>query len=109
MRDNEIWFQFARGFVGRLRQEINGGIKFELFPEIDAVVIKTNFKEFTFRYAISNVQEIMMIGSVDEEVEKFMRQYRAAINAAFFKTEERKRRDNEEAWGLTNEEAWSLK
>ena len=100
MRDNDIWFEFARSFVARLRQDINGGIKFELFPEIDVVVIKTNFKEFTFKYPINNVQEIMMIGSIDEEVELFKRKYKAAINNAFFKTDERKERDKKEAWNL---------
>ena len=98
MRENEIWYEFAKGFVNRLRQDINGSIKFEMFPEIDVVVIRTNFKDFTFKYAISNVQEIMMIGSVDDQVDIFKRKYKSAINNAFFKTEDRKRRDKEESF-----------
>lgn len=88
----------------RLRNEVNGLIKFEIYGEIDTIVFKIFFKDFDFNYGINDVQSIIYDGSSEEVVCDILSRYKKAILNGFFKTEDRKRRDEAIRLGIQKEE-----
>ena len=91
--DKQIYIECARAMLNRLHNEINGGIKYEIYPEIDTIIFKITFKEFDFNYGFGNIQDLMISDGIGEAVDDLLRKYRKAILNGFFKTEERKERE----------------
>ena len=91
--DKQIYIECARAMLNRLRSEINGGIKYEIYPEVDTIIIKINFKNFDFNYGINNVQELMMNDGIHLAIDDLLYKYKKAVLNGFFKTEERKERE----------------
>ncbi len=100
---NEAYWDFAQGIRNKLRNEINGLIKFEIYEEIDTIVFKIYFKDFDFNYGINDVQSIIYDGSSEEVVCDILSRYKKAILNGFFKTEDRKRRDEAKLLGVESE------
>lgn len=101
---NEAYWDFAQSIRERLRNEINGRIKFEIYEEIDTIVFKIFFKDFDFNYGINDVQSIIYDGSSEEVVCDILSRYKKAILNGFFKTDDRKRRDEAIRLGIQKEE-----
>ena len=101
---NEAYWDFAQSIRERLRNEVNGRIKFEIYEEIDTIVFKIFFKDFDFNYGINDVQSIIYDGSYEEVVSDILSRYKKAILNGFFKTEDRKRRDEAIRLGIQKEE-----
>ena len=100
---NSMYYDFARGIKNKLCEDLNGRIVFEIYAHIDTVIFKIFFKDFDFSYAVNNIQERMYAGSVDEIPEEIKHEYMKAIKRAFFKTEQRKRRDEMAKLGIHEE------
>lgn len=88
---SDMYWDFAQNIRGRLRDEVNGIIKFEIFESIDTVIFKIYFKEFDFKYGINEVSSVIYDGRTDEVVDDILSAYKRVILSAFFKTENRKR------------------
>ncbi len=101
---NEAYWDFAQSIRERLRNEVNGLIKFEIYEEIDTIVFKIFFKDFDFNYGINDVQSIIYDGSSEEVVCDILSRYKKAILNGFFKTDDRKRRDEAIRLGIQKEE-----
>lgn len=101
---NEAYWDFAQGIRGRLRNEVNGLVKFEIYEEIDTIVFKIYFKDFDFNYGINDVQSIIYDGSSEEVICDILSRYKKAILNGFFKTDDRKRRDEAIRLGIQKEE-----
>lgn len=101
---SDMYWDFAQSIRGRLRDEVNGIVKFEIFGSIDTVIFKIYFKEFDFKYGISEVQSVIYDGKTEEVVESILSAYKRAILSAFFKTENRKKRDAAIRLGIQKEE-----
>ena len=101
---SNVYWDFAQGIRGKLRDEVNGIIKFEIFGSIDTVIFKIYFKEFDFKYGISEVQSIIYDGKTEEVVDDILAAYKRAVLSAFFKTENRKKRDAAIRLGIQKEE-----
>ena len=81
-------------------EEINGRIEVETYPSIDTAIFKIYFKDFDFAYPVNNIQDHVYSGGTEEIVEDFKHVYMAAVRKAFFKTENRKRKDQEFKMGI---------
>lgn len=92
----EIYIECARAMNSKIRQEVNGLVRYEIYPEMDAIIFKIKFKDFDFNYGINNVQDLMYNGGTDEAIDILLKKYKKAVLNAFFKTEERKERDRME-------------
>ena len=101
---SEMHWEFAQSIRKRLRDEVNGIVKFEIYGGIDTIIFKIYFKEFDFKYGISEVQSVIYDGNTEEVVDGILAAYRKAILSAFFKTENRKKRDQEIRLGIKKEE-----
>lgn len=101
---SDMHWEFAQSVRAKLRDEVNGIIKFEIFGGIDTVIFKIYFKEFDFKYGISEVQSVIYDGRTDEIVDDILAAYKRAVLSAFFKTENRKKRDQEIRLGINKEE-----
>lgn len=91
--DKQIYIECARAMLSRLRTEVNGIVRYEIYPEIDTIIFKITFKEFDFNYGFDNIQDLMISDGIGEAVDDLLHKYRKAILNGFFKTEERKERD----------------
>lgn len=89
MNENQIYYDFAKKLKEKLLDEINGRIEFEIYPNIDAIIIKTTFKEFTFTYACNGIQHKFYNGDGTAPiVEDFKKEYIRTIKRTFFKRKE---------------------
>ena len=96
MNDRQLYLDFGKSIRDRLYNEINARIWFEVYPEVDTIVVKTCFKEFNYHYAINHVQEHVYSSDEEDVIADFLKQYKRDILRGFFKTNERKQRDKEE-------------
>lgn len=94
--DKQLYLDFGKSIRNRLYGDINGRIWFEMYPEIDTIVIKIIFKEFDYHYAIDHVQEHVYNSDEEEIVNDFKKKYKRDVLNAFFKTDERKWKDRED-------------
>lgn len=101
---SEIHWNFAQTIREKLKEEVNGVVKFEIYGGIDTIIFKIYFKEFDFKYGLSEVQSIIYDGRIDEVVDNILSAYRRSILNAFFKTDNRKKRDAEIRLGINKEE-----
>lgn len=89
--DCRLYYDFANNVKSKLRKEVNGFIKYEIYPKVDTVIFKIMFKEFDYSYPVAEVQDIVYGGK--DVVGDILKDYRQAVNGAFFKTERRKNLD----------------
>lgn len=101
---SDFYWDFAMSIRNRLKDEINGVVKFEIYGGIDTIIFKIYFKEFDFKYGISEVSSIIYDGKSDELIEDILHAYKRAVLNAFFKTDNRKKRDAEIRLGINKEE-----
>ena len=89
-----MYYEFSKNVKERLSEEINGRIVYEAYPAIDTIIFKISFKEFNFAYPVANVQNLLYSGeSTESIVEDFKTNYLKTIKKTFFKSEQRKKRD----------------
>ena len=103
---NDLYYEFAKSVKSKLLDEINGKVVYEVYPHIDAIVFKIFFKDFDFAFAVNGIQDRVYTSDAASEgvVDEFIHAYKKAINMAFFKTEERKRRDEDRKLGIVKGE-----
>lgn len=94
--DKMIYVECARAMNSKIRQEVNGLVRYEIYPEMDAIVFKIRFKDFDFNYGINYIQDLMYNNGTDKAIDDLLKKYKKAVLNAFFKTEERKERDRME-------------
>lgn len=102
--NRHMYVECGQSIVGRLRKEVNGLIKFEIYPEADIIIIKIFFKEFDFNYAVKDIQDLIYNNGLDDTATSILKKYRSAILNGFFKTEARKERDHKKELGILEEE-----
>lgn len=74
-------------FYVKLKDSINGSIKYHYYSNIDSVIYTVKYKNFNFDYALKLNNNLV---SVDEQYEYFKKCYEQSILNAFFKTERKK-------------------
>ena len=93
----EIYREYAAAQLKKIQDKINGHIRFELYPDNDMVMFRTEFKGFTYNHVFSGIQDRMYSGN-DDAINEFLKGYREALNRCFFKSEEKraweKKREN---------------
>ena len=90
MMEKQMYYDFATSLKGNLISKVNGFIKTEVYPDIDAIIVKINFKDFAFKYAINNIADSIYTGSTDQIVDDIILRYRKTILKGFFKSNEKK-------------------
>lgn len=88
--DKSIYIECARAISNKVREEVNGIIRTEIYPEIDVIVVKIIFKEFDFNYGVKDVQDLMISEGIPEAVDELLSKYRQAVLNGFFKSAARK-------------------
>lgn len=101
--DRNMYVECARAVVGRLRKEVNGLVRYEVYPEVDTIIFKVIFKDFDFNYGVNYIQDVMYNEGFDTVVDDILSKYKKAVNNAFFKTDARKERDRLEELGIKEE------
>lgn len=93
---DQMYYNFVNDVKDKLKEDLNGRIIYEVYPEVDTCVFKIMFREFEFAFAVNKAKEKWIEegreGIIDIERD-FKIAYREAIEKAFFKTPERKERD----------------
>jgi hypothetical protein len=92
MRDIQMYKDYGHSIRNRLIEDVNGYVKFDLIPEADCIIFHITFKDFRFRYVITDVSQSIYHGTSEEVVQGIEQKYRRSIMSAFFRTEENKER-----------------
>lgn len=95
------YIECGRNLIGKIRKEVNGLVRYEVYPEADLIIIKIIFKEFDFNYAVKDIQDLMYMNGLDGAVDDLLKKYKKSILSGFFKTNERKSRDERVALGIS--------
>lgn len=96
-----MYYEFSKNVKERLIEEINGRIVYEAYPAIDTIIFKVSFKDFDFAYPVANIQDLLYSGgSAESIVEDFKTNYLKTIKKTFFKSEQRKKRDEMAKMGI---------
>lgn len=96
-----MYYEFSKNVKERLSEEINGRIVYEAYPAIDTIIFKVSFKDFDFAYPVANIQDLLYSGeSAESIVENFKTNYLKTIKKTFFKSEQRKKRDEMAKMGI---------
>lgn len=103
MQISEVYWDFAQNVRGRIKDEVNGVVKFEIYEPIDTIIFKIYFKEFNFSYGISEVQSVVYDGRAEEITNDILKTYKKAILNSFFKNDDRKKREEAKKLGITGE------
>jgi len=91
---DNMYYDFVNSVKAKLNEEINGRIVWEIYKNIDTVIFKISFKGFDYAYPVAGVQEyIYSGGSAEDVVENLKQDYLRTIKKTFFKSEQRKKRD----------------
>ena len=91
---DQLYYDFVNQMKDGLHKEINGMIRYEVYPSIDTVIFKVRFKDFEYNYALNHISHNIYDGvTIEDHIMEFKRQYLKAIKNAFFKSEERKKRE----------------
>ena len=86
-RMNDMQHDYVSSVFAKIKDLVNGRVNYKYFSQLDAVIFTICFKEFKFEYPIKNIQETIINGqSTDEIVNDFCKEYKMAINHAFFKS-----------------------
>ena len=80
-----MYYEFAKIVKEKLINSLNGYVRYELYPDVDTIIFKVKFKDFTFSYPVNGIAALVYDGRSDEIVEDFKTRYRKSIYRAFFK------------------------
>ena len=94
MNEYILYKDFADGIFRRLKEDINGYLSYEVFPDVGVIVFNIKFKTFTYSYAVSDVMTHINNGDSGRIAEDFKTSYKKEILKAFFKSEYAKKRKN---------------
>lgn len=100
----EAYWDLAMSIKEKLREEVNGVVRFEIYEPIDAIIFRIYFKEFDFNYGINNIQDIIYDGNSSDIADEILSKYKKTILNSFFKSEDRKRRDENMCLGIKEED-----
>lgn len=103
-RINEAYWNLAMSIKKKLKEEINGLVRFEIYEPIDAIIFRINFKEFDFNYGINNIQDIIYDGVSSDIADEILSKYKKTILNSFFKSDDRKRRDENMRLGIKEDD-----
>lgn len=86
---NDIYREYALSLLRKLKEQINGYIVFELYPDADMVMIRTTHKGFDYNHVFNDVKN-RVLDDNDSAVEEFMEGYKKDLDKCFIKSEEKK-------------------
>ena len=90
MSNRDAYYDFGVNFIKKIRNDMNVSAKFEIYPDIDAVIIKTYWKGFTFDFPIDCIPDHIFSNDIDDLYERFVTEYKEALQKCFFKSDEKK-------------------
>lgn len=83
---SDLQFDFTNKIFGKIKDTVNGRVKYKYFAQLDAVIFTVYFKDFQFEFPIKDIQETILNGATtDEIVDQFKEEYRSAVLNAFFR------------------------
>lgn len=104
MTDYKIFKDYGHAIRKKLMDDVNGYVTFELLPELDAIIFRIEFKEFKFKYIVTDVSASIYNDGSDEVINSIEKCYRKAIMNAFFRTQENKERLEKKKLGIYEED-----
>jgi len=104
MTDYKIFRDYGHAIRNKLLDDINGHVTFELLSELDAIIFRIVFKEFKFKYIVTDVSASLYNDGSDEVVQSIEKCYRRSIMNAFFRTQENKERLEKRRLGIYEED-----
>lgn len=88
--DKSMYFSYATAVYEKLREKVNGYVKYKVYADIDAIIFKFVFKDFHFEYAINNIQDKIYAGDSELVADGIMHAYKTEVFNAFFKRAKKK-------------------
>ena len=83
---NDLQYEFVKSLLGKIKDTVNGKVKYRYFHQLDAVIFTVTFKNFQFEFPVKNLQDTIHSGaSTNDIVEQFKQEYKSAVLNAFFK------------------------
>lgn len=104
MTDYSIFRDYGHAIRKRLMNDVNGYVTFELLPELDAIIFRIEFKDFKFKYVVTDASASLYNDGSDEVVNSIESRYRKSIMNAFFRTQENKERLEKRRLGICEED-----
>ena len=83
--DRSMYYSYATAVYEKLREKVNGCVKYKVYADIDAIIFKFVFKDFHFEYAINNIQDKFYAGDSEIVADEIMQAYKTEVFNAFFK------------------------
>ncbi len=83
--DKDMYYSYAMAVYEKLREKVNGYVKYKVYADIDAIIFKFVFKDFHFEYAINNIQDKIYAGDSEIIADEIMHAYKTEVFNAFFK------------------------
>ena len=93
---DNAYYNFVNDVKDKLKEDLNGRIIYEVYPEVDTCIFKITFREFEFAFPVNKAKEKWIEEGREGIIDianDFKTAYKEAIENAFFKTPERKERD----------------
>ena len=88
---NSAFYDYVIKIFERIKDEVNGKVRYFAYPEMDSVIFRVTFKAFQFEFALHGVTERMNKGqAVDEIIEEVKAEYKKTLFSAFFRSGQRR-------------------
>ena len=55
---DSLYYDFVNQMKDALHKEINGMIRYEVYPTVDTVIFKVRFKDFEYAFPINHISPI---------------------------------------------------
>lgn len=93
---------FGMKVKSKIIEEVNGYVKFEIYPDVDVIIFKIMFKEFEYKHA-TNIKDLesMEENAAVTLANKILDDYRDCLMKSYFKTEKRKEKDRNRRMGVS--------
>ena len=101
--EKQMYFDYAKAVNDKIREQVNGYVRYRVHTNIDAIIFTINFKDFDFEYALGEIEEKVYAGDSELVAEEILNRYRSAIMSAFFKTDKRKERENKRKFSFVED------
>lgn len=88
--DKDMYYSYAMAVYEKLRERVNGYIRYKVYTDIDAIIFKVVFKDFHFEYAINNIQDKIYAGDSELVADEIIHAYKSEVFGAFFKRTKKK-------------------
>jgi len=88
--DKSMYYSYATAVYEKIKERVNGYVKYKVYADIDAIIFRVTFKDFHFEYAINDIADKIYAGDSEIVADEFIHAYKTEVFNAFFKRTKKK-------------------